>query len=46
MGKSGSISGYDVAKTGVAVLENRIGKKLIFEILEDDILIEKWFEQI
>jgi hypothetical protein len=46
LGKSGSIPGYDVAKTSVFVLENRIGKNLIFEILEDDILIEKWFEQI
>ena len=45
LGKRGSISGYDIAKTGDAVLENGIGKNLIFEIFEGNILIEKWFEQ-
>ncbi|WP_051007983.1 hypothetical protein [Psychroflexus torquis] len=45
LSKSGSISGYDVSKTGVAVLESGIGKKLIFVILEGDILIKKWFKQ-
>ena len=44
LGKRGSISGYDIAKTGDTVLENGIGKNLILKIFEGDILIEKWFE--